>query len=283
MLLFSSVYTHGQSIRTGIDTTLPSGTGLNGADAPNGDRDEWEWDGDDGGGFNQGLLWFDIPQGLLDGFQPDSRATLKLRNSDSGDSGDVHRITSNWLDGPDGGNMVTYNNFPDGPGIVPGANAEETPSFMTGALTDGVDYEFDVTADVMAWVGGEPNYGWGFLPTGGGGNGIVSFEHATLPHPELVLSGLVLADGDFNDDGALDLADFNILAANFLTGTTFEQGDMNLSGLVNLEDFVSFRIAFNAQQAGIAVPEPSGFAVVYLAGIVMVAYLRRRSHCHTLS
>jgi hypothetical protein len=44
--------------------------------------------------------------------------------------------------------------------------------------------------------------------------------------------------GDFNHDGVVNLADFNILASNFgQSNRTFAQGDANYDGVVNLTDF----------------------------------------------
>ena len=44
--------------------------------------------------------------------------------------------------------------------------------------------------------------------------------------------------GDFNHDGTVNLADFNILASNFgQSNRTFAQGDANYDGVVNLADF----------------------------------------------
>jgi hypothetical protein len=44
--------------------------------------------------------------------------------------------------------------------------------------------------------------------------------------------------GDANHDGRVNLADFNILAANFgQSNRTFSQGDFNYDGTVNLSDF----------------------------------------------
>jgi len=82
--------------------------------------------------------------------------------------------------------------------------------------------------------------------------------------------------GDFNEDGAVDLNDFNILASNFGTGKFFAEGDMNFDGQVNLEDFVEFRILFQAQgQAQVAaVPEPSGLTILGLGALLLI--MRRR-------
>ncbi len=271
---------------TGVDTTLPSANGLNGADEPHGGLgqnpdgvERWEWDGSDGGGFNQGLLWFDIPQSVLDAVAISAstvQATLALHCDNNGDSGDVHRITVDWLSGPDGGDNVTFNNFPNGPGIVPGVNAREEVSLMTGVFLTGVLYELDVTADLVAWASGEPNYGWGFLPTGGDGNGITSFESTINPVPTLTVSG-ISTSGDFNADGNVDAADFDILVANFNTqGASLDSGDMTFDGKVDLEDFTAFRNAFGAGGAtAAAVPEPNSFALLGV-GTLLLAGLRRK-------
>ncbi len=285
--LFSTTRTNAQnSVTRGIDTTLPSSNGLNGSGAPHGAKgsnpdgvERWEWDGSDGGGLNQGLLWFDIPQVFLDGFVGGtSTAILKLYNDNQGDSGDLHRVTVNWLDGPDGGDNITYDGFPDGPGIDPGVNAQEVSNVSTGPLTNG-PAEFDVTVDVLAWSGGEPNYGWGFLPESGttDGNGIISFEHETDPIPELVLFDLSLINGDFNGDGTLDVADFQVLVANYRTGTTYAEGDFTTDGVVDLRDFVGFRLAFEAAAAGgAAVPEPSAMILAMMALAAFAKTFRRR-------
>jgi hypothetical protein len=202
-----------------------------------------------------------------------------MRNVDSGSPGLFHRMTVDWLDGPEGGNLVSFNNIPEGPGIAPGFNAQEISSFSTGDLTSGVDYEFDVTVDVLAWVGGEANFGWGILPDGNGGNGIASFEDTTNPSPTLLLMGLSLPEGDFNEDGTVDLADFQILVSNYRTGTTFAEGDFTFDGVVDLRDFLGFRQTFNAASMGGApVPEPNGLGLAFVAA-TLVFVARRRVVC----
>jgi hypothetical protein len=82
--------------------------------------------------------------------------------------------------------------------------------------------------------------------------------------------------GDFNFDGAIDSADFQILVENFQTGTTFEEGDFTFDGGVDLYDFAGFRNAFEAASVGgAAVPEPSGMMLLALAGFACTCRQRR--------
>ena len=46
--------------------------------------------------------------------------------------------------------------------------------------------------------------------------------------------------GEFNWDDQVDFADFLVMAANFNTGSSFAQGDFNGDGSVNLADFGEF-------------------------------------------
>ena len=87
--------------------------------------------------------------------------------------------------------------------------------------------------------------------------------------------------GDFNLDGTVDVNDFLILAENFggkfSVEESFSKGDFDLNTRVNLKDFTAFRELFHAQQgvAAAAVPEPSTFTLLSLAGTLLLA-LRRR-------
>ncbi len=84
--------------------------------------------------------------------------------------------------------------------------------------------------------------------------------------------------GDFNQDGAIDLADFDVMRNNFLDGTTFAEGDMNFDGRVDLRDFSAFRDAFQAANGAAAVPEPSAWILLALGFLAVLHGLRRRSH-----
>ena len=71
--------------------------------------------------------------------------------------------------------------------------------------------------------------------------------------------------GDFNEDGMIDVADFQILADNFGEGTTFAQGDFNGDRTVDLTDFVGFRQVFTeAQGQAAAVPEPTALTLLIM-------------------
>jgi hypothetical protein len=104
-------------------------------------------------------------------------------------------------------------------------------------MTAGNVYTFDVSADVLAWAGGEPNYGWGFLPTGGGGLEVTSFDSSTVAdRPQLILEpgepvGPELQAGDADQDldfDQLDLVKVQI-GGKYLTGqpATWGEGDWN--------------------------------------------------------
>jgi hypothetical protein len=222
------------AVVTGIDTMLAE-FGQRGADMPHGDLAVWEWDGDDGGGQNHGLLWFDIPQQMLDNFG-NGTATLRMEVANQGNSADVHRVALNWLDGPDGGDNTTWETFPDGPGLFPGDNVLEDPSFSTGDLAAGAIVDFDVTDDVRAWASGEPNYGWGFIPFGTDAVEINSFESGFGPMLILEPEGGGGTLGDFDQDGDLDTADIDDLTQQIAGGLNPAAYDLNGDLVVNSDD-----------------------------------------------
>ena len=91
----------------------------------------------------------------------------------------------------------------------------------------------------------------------------------------LVIGRTELLLGDFNFDGSINMADFQVLASNFNTGTEYDQGDNNFDGIVNLKDFVEFKLIFIGQGVAAAVPEPSSVSIVGLAAVLLLR-LRRR-------
>jgi hypothetical protein len=66
---------------------------------------------------------------------------------------------------------------------------------------------------------------------------------------------------DANRDGTVDLADFNLLAANFgTTNATFSRGDFNYDGVVDLQDFNILAQRFGTALSAPALPVRSLFS-----------------------
>jgi hypothetical protein len=87
-------------------------------------------------------------------------------------------------------------------------------------------------------------------------------------------NGVVLTfhiPGDINGDGLVDVADYNVWAANVgKTGATWAQGDLNGDGLVDVADYNIW--AANVGKTA-ATPEPLTLSLLALGGLAM---LRRR-------
>ena len=86
--------------------------------------------------------------------------------------------------------------------------------------------------------------------------------------------------GDFNNDGTIDTADFQILVSNFHTSVDRgTNGDINFSASVDFKDFVAFRSAFEAAAAGgaaAAVPEPVAGLLGLCGALSALHFARRR-------
>lgn len=76
--------------------------------------------------------------------------------------------------------------------------------------------------------------------------------------------------GDFNADGVMDETDFDILADNLFAGTTYDEGDYDFNGIVDLNDFIGFREAFNTAGGLPAthIPEPASLLLLALGGML---------------
>lgn len=80
--------------------------------------------------------------------------------------------------------------------------------------------------------------------------------------------------GDANGDGAVDLADFGVLKANFGEGTTRAQGDFDGNQVIDLVDFGILKANFGTSGTVMA-PEPSGLALGGLALLTLPVFLHR--------
>ena len=120
-------------------------------------------------------------------------------------------------------------------------------------------------------------------------NGVV-VDASPLGNDGLLINDAVLVEdnfllpagnptGDFNQDGTIDLADYNVLLDHFNMRGGFGDGDMNGDGRVSLADFLRFRVAYHAQPAGApaAVPEPACPALLGIPLLCLLHKLRRRS------
>jgi hypothetical protein len=85
----------------------------------------------------------------------------------------------------------------------------------------------------------------------------------TPPTPPTLRTNIDVVNTNFDGLNGTDLADFHILRANYLTGTTNAMGDANFDGTVNYRDFFLWRTVYlagggsGADFSFDAVPEPA--------------------------
>jgi hypothetical protein len=95
----------------------------------------------------------------------------------------------------------------------------------------------------------------------------------TVSNVRLTVTGNLIP-GDINGDGLVDVADYNIWAANVgKTGATWSQGDLNGDGLVDVADYNIW--AANVGKTA-ATPEPISMIVLAIGG-GLVALRRNRA------
>ena len=93
-----------------------------------------------------------------------------------------------------------------------------------------------------------------------------------------------LAPGDYNYDGAVDIADYNLWRASYgqpaISRAGFAAGDGNDDGIVNAADWAVWRDAasgpLGSSLVANAVPEPTAIALSALGLLSLFAYTRRR-------
>lgn len=247
-------------------------SGANGDDVRN--NAELNPDGEDGGSQNHALTKFadlfgdgagQIPTDLPQGVEIAS-ATLTLNVTNEGDAIQVHRMLADWDQ-----DTVTWNNLMFNGNELPGIQGdgiEATESLREfAALPAGVKV-VDVTDDLIAWLAGEENFGWGFTPTGTNGVDWSSAEAADVATRPLLTVEFVDVEpveddpwpGDANGDDTTDLADFNILKSNFNTSGGLSDGDFNGDGQVDLADFNILKANFNTSR-----PDAAAAAAIFAA------------------
>lgn len=94
--------------------------------------------------------------------------------------------------------------------------------------------------------------------------------------PENALDVLI---GDFNNDGSINTNDYNILVSNFRDTGSYEMGDINGDGTIDLVDFGEFLDAADVVGAAVPqnIPEPSGMLLVVFATLFSGLLRKKRN------
>lgn len=114
-----------------------------------------------------------------------------------------------------------------------------------------------------------------FMPPGNGSAGEIPGGDRVGLGELAFPSNLNALVGDVNGDNVVDLADYTIIRDNFYTGTSSDQGDLNLDGSVTELDFRIWKDAFGGGGPS-SVPEPAT-VVLAIVGLAGAYVMRRRS------
>ena len=115
------------------------------------------------------------------------------------------------------------------------------------------------------------------------GDGILNGEDlacvTTIADRDFVLGELNTLPGDLDGDGDVGFPDFLVLSANFGNGgANYAQGNIDLVDTIGFPDFLILSANFGkSPAAAAAVPEPTGFALVAIAGLFVAGSRRRRN------
>ncbi|WP_201741591.1 DNRLRE domain-containing protein [Salinigranum halophilum] len=132
-------------------------------------------------------------------------ATVTLETTNDGDGSTVHRMLESWDDDD------TWESL--GEGVqADGTQAATDPVTTTGSVSEGPT-TLDVTASVSAWLDGDPNHGWAFLPAGDDGWDFAASEGTAPPtlRVQYTASDDETVEGDADADGDVDADDVELV------------------------------------------------------------------------
>lgn len=127
--------------------------------------------------------------------------------------------------------------------------------------TVGADFVLYLTADDI-YIDLQID-AWGL---GSGAGGSFAYTRSTAP--------VVTGNGDFNGDGLVDAADYTIWRDTD-GSTTDLRADANSDNVVDSLDYDIWESTYGAAAAAVAVPEPTGVAVILLAAVGMAVRTNR--------
>jgi len=105
------------------------------------------------------------------------------------------------------------------------------------------------------------------------GNGSAANDHAYYDDiffdpagMNLTVPVVILPNGDFNGDEEVNRADYDIWRMNVFTGSTHAEGDFDLNGVVDLDDFGKLKEVIDLGGAVVGnIPEPGGVTLFAIA------------------